>query len=95
MAAHSPDNEGEQNTQNKKEIESLEKRELPERRSCGAFEQGRGRVLVGSRGGVKTTSMVAKKSGKKRVLRITKSPHQPESEVIFMLTEGGIGDVEK
>ena len=41
-----------------------------------------------------TYILYIRKSGKKRVVRITKSPHQAETEVVFMLTEEGIGDVE-
>jgi len=36
-----------------------------------------------------------KKSGKKRIARMVDSPHHPEQEVIFMLTEAGISDPEE
>ncbi len=35
-----------------------------------------------------------KKSGKKRIARMVDSPHHPESEVIFTLTEAGVSDPE-
>jgi DNA repair protein RadA len=35
-----------------------------------------------------------KKSGKKRIARMVDSPHHPEEEVIFTVTEGGIADPE-
>ena len=35
-----------------------------------------------------------KKSGKKRIARMVDSPHHPESEVIFILTEAGVSDPE-
>jgi len=33
-----------------------------------------------------------KKSGKKRIARMVDSPHHPEQEVIFTLTEAGVSD---
>lgn len=36
-----------------------------------------------------------KKSGKKRIARMVDSPHHPEQEVIFILTEAGISDPEE
>ncbi len=36
-----------------------------------------------------------KKSGKKRIARMVDSPHHPEQEVIFTLTEAGISDPEE
>jgi len=36
-----------------------------------------------------------KKSGKKRIARMVDSPHHPESEVIFTLTEAGVSDFEE
>lgn len=36
-----------------------------------------------------------KKSGKKRIARMVDSPHHPEQEVIFMLTEAGVSDPEE
>lgn len=36
-----------------------------------------------------------KKSGKKRIARMVDSPHHPEQEVIFMLTDAGISDPEE
>ncbi|MDG7050312.1 MAG: DNA repair and recombination protein RadA [Nitrososphaerota archaeon] len=35
-----------------------------------------------------------KKSGKKRIARMVDSPHHPEEEVIFTVTEGGVADPE-
>ncbi|MDC8437662.1 MAG: DNA repair and recombination protein RadA, partial [Candidatus Nitrosotenuis sp.] len=35
-----------------------------------------------------------KKSGKKRIARMVDSPHHPEEEVIFTVTEGGVSDPE-
>lgn len=36
-----------------------------------------------------------KKSGKKRIARMVDSPHHPEQEVIFTLTESGVSDPEE
>jgi len=36
-----------------------------------------------------------KKSGKKRIARMVDSPHHPEQEVIFTLTEAGVSDPEE
>ena len=36
-----------------------------------------------------------KKSGKKRIARMVDSPHHPEQEVLFILTESGISDPEE
>ena len=36
-----------------------------------------------------------KKSGKKRIARMVDSPHHPEQEVLFILTESGIADPEE
>jgi len=36
-----------------------------------------------------------KKSGKKRIARMVDSPHHPEQEVIFALTEAGVADPEE
>ena len=36
-----------------------------------------------------------KKSGKKRIARMVDSPHHPEQEVIFALTEAGVADLEE
>ena len=33
-----------------------------------------------------------KKSGKKRIARMVDSPHHPEQEVIFTITEAGVSD---
>lgn len=46
-------------------------------------------------GHTSTYRLYIKKSGKKRILRIAKSPHQAELEIVFMLTESGIEDVEE
>ena len=36
-----------------------------------------------------------KKSGKKRIARMVDSPHHPEQEVLFILTEAGVSDPEE
>ena len=36
-----------------------------------------------------------KKSGKKRIARMVDSPHHPEQEVLFTVTEGGVADPEE
>ena len=36
-----------------------------------------------------------KKSGKKRIARMVDSPHHPEQEVIFTVTEAGVADPEE
>ena len=42
-----------------------------------------------------TCRVYFKKSGKKRIARMVDSPHHPEQEVIFALTEAGVADPEE
>lgn len=41
-----------------------------------------------------TYRVYLKKSGKKRIARMVDSPHHPEQEVLYTLTEGGVADPE-
>ena len=41
-----------------------------------------------------TYRVYLKKSGKKRIARMVDSPHHPEQEAIYTLTEGGVADPE-
>ena len=43
-------------------------------------------------GHASTYRVYLKKSGKKRIARMVDSPHHPEQEVIFTVTEGGVAD---
>ncbi|MDE1727231.1 MAG: DNA repair and recombination protein RadA [Thaumarchaeota archaeon] len=46
-------------------------------------------------GHASTYRVYLKKSGKKRIARMVDSPHHPEQEVLFTVTEGGIADSEE
>lgn len=45
-------------------------------------------------GHASTYRVYLKKSGKKRIARMVDSPHHPEQEVLFTVTEGGVADPE-